>query len=103
MPSVRRTGASTTIKGTWIYALWTPDNKRIYIGSTRARLNKRSVGTRGSEHVRLGLDFLRMQGNKLCVPSNVYRWIAKIRLEKFVVTALSGWNRIGMTAQSKRG
>ena len=86
--ALRRTRASTTTKGTWIYALWTAENKHIYIGQTRGRLNRRSVGARGSEHIRLGSDFMRIQGEKLRVPSNVYKWISKVGPEKFVVTPL---------------
>ena len=86
--ALRRTQASTTTKGTWIYALWTAKNTKIYIGQTGARMNQRSVGTRGSEHIRLGSDFLRIQGNKLRVPSNVYRWVSRLGPESFVVTPL---------------
>ena len=55
---------------------------------TGARLNQGSVRTRGSEHIRLGNDYLRVHGEKLRVPSLVYKWVFKIGPEKFVATPL---------------
>ena len=86
--ALRRPRASTRDKGTRIYALWTADNKKIYIGQTGARLNQRSVGTRGSEHIRLGNDYLRVHGEKLRVPSLVYKWVSKIGPKRVVATPL---------------
>ena len=85
---MRTTTASTTESGTWIYALWCYRSNKIYIGQTGGRLHPRSVGKRGSEHIRLGKDFLRLGGLDLRVPSQVYRWISQQGVENFCITPL---------------
>ena len=70
------------------YVLWCLKSNRVYIGQTGARLNKRSVGKRGAEHIRLGSDFLRSCGEKVKIPSRVYRWMSSCSVENFVITPL---------------
>ena len=86
---MRLTHASVTTNGSWVYALWTPSETRIYIGQTGGRSNARCVGERGRDHVRLGADFLRLQnGKKLFIPANLYGWIARHGIENIIVTPL---------------
>ena len=83
--AMRNTNASVCDEGTWIYVLWCLKSNRVYIGQTGARLNKRSVGKRGAEHIRLGSDFLRSCGEKVKIPSRVYRWMSSCSVENFVI------------------
>ena len=74
--ALRRTRASVSTPGTWIYALWTLDDPEIYIGQVGAQGKERSVGCRGRGHVRLGQDMLRMwMGGRLRLPSRVYSFV----------------------------
>ena len=87
--ALRRTRASVSTPGTWIYALWTLDDPEIYIGQVGAQGKERSVGCRGRDHVRLGQDMLRMwMGGRLRLPSRVYEWIGRVGPERFVITPL---------------
>ena len=74
--------------GCWKYALCRQDS-RIYIGQTGGHENFRTVGVRGREHVRLGADFLRLNGvDQMKLPRNVYAWMARLGPENFVLTPL---------------
>jgi hypothetical protein len=87
--ALRRTRASVSTPGTWVYALWTLDDPEIYIGQVGAQGKERSVGCRGRDHVRLGQDMLRMwMGGRLRLPSRVYEWIGRVGPEWFVITPL---------------
>ena len=88
LAALRMTTASTKTSGTWIYAVWSLRDDKVYIGQTGARTHRRSVGKRGSEHVRLALDALRLSGTGINLPSQVYSWISRLGVENFVVTPL---------------
>ena len=77
--AMRNTEASVHDEGTWIYILWCLKSNRVYMGQTGARQNKRSVGKRGGEHIRLGSDFLRSCGEKIKIPSRVYAKLLRSR------------------------
>ena len=88
LSALRMTTASTKTSGTWIYAVWSLRDDKVYIGQTGARIHRRTVGKRGSEHVRLALDALRLSGTGISLPSEVYSWISRLGVENFIVTPL---------------
>ena len=85
---IRMSTSSVSKSGTWIYALWNFFDSRVYVGQTGARQFPRSFGKRGSEHVRLALDALRLPGPGVNLPSQVYQWISRLGVENFVITPL---------------
>ena len=86
---LRLTHVSVTQLGSFVYVAWIKGDGRVYIGQTGGRARRRSVGQRGREHVRNGMDVVRLRtGHKLHVPSDLYQLLRKVGVENLIVTPL---------------
>ena len=86
---LRLTNVSVSQLGSFVYVAWVKGDGRVYIGQTGGRSKRRSVGQRGREHVRTGMDLVRLRhGQKIHVPSDLYQLLRRVGVENLVITPL---------------
>ena len=86
---LRLTHVSVSQLGSFVYVAWVKIDGRVYIGQTGGRSKRRSIGQQGREHVRTGMDVVRLgQGQKIHMPSDLYQLLRRIGVENLVITPL---------------
>ena len=75
--------------GTFVYVAWVKGDSRVYVGQTVGRSKRRSVGQQGREHVRTGMDIVRLRnGQKIHVLLDLYQLLRRVEVENLVITPL---------------
>ena len=101
--ALRRTRATVTMPGTWVYVMWSWKSSKVYIGQTGGKGCVRTVFERFRDHILdlLGRDWALLDKWSRTFSVPLYEWVRTLVLENVCITPLEFCSAANVDARER--